>query len=435
MKFWIKLLLIWLLVHFFCLNIITFSFGFESKLISSWKEILIFVFFLFWIIVLLKNKKLSKIYENKTIFFLEISFLLLILLSFLINFFIKDIELYRYILTFKYDFFGFVIFFLFYNIANNIDFIKADFVKKLLYFYWKLIKISLILALFWYVIIAIKPWIIDIFWYNPDIHEWVVGEKPPAVYLTQKNHWLARNQFLFERPINYGFWLIAFWPLFYILFLRRRAFKKTYFRRITYFLNIISTFSRAAWWAWIFEIIILWLFEYRKNIKWFLKKVILPLFLLLGIISIIAYEHIILRYFSNSWHIQLFQKWLMMFTENPMLWKWAWYVGPASFWGWGIEFNPENQFLQILIEFWIILFLIWFIIYLFLNFFWIYSFIKSDKKDKKNFWILILLAFSVWMIWLSIEWMVLHSFVDRMIVYPLMLLYWLSLWIYLKEKN
>jgi hypothetical protein len=48
---------------------------------------------------------------------------------------------------------------------------------------------------------------------------------------------------------------------------------------------------------------------------------------------------------------------------------------------------------------------------------------------------LVMIAFSLGLFGLSIEWMVLHSFVDRMIVYPFVTLFGLYYAIYYKEKN
>ena len=48
---------------------------------------------------------------------------------------------------------------------------------------------------------------------------------------------------------------------------------------------------------------------------------------------------------------------------------------------------------------------------------------------------LIMIAFSIGLFWLSIEWMVLHSFVDRMIVYPFVVLLGLYYAVYYKEKK
>jgi hypothetical protein len=43
-------------------------------------------------------------------------------------------------------------------------------------------------------------------------------------------------------------------------------------------------------------------------------------------------------------------------------------------------------------------------------------------------------AFSLGLLGLSIEWLVLHSFVDRMVVYPFMALFGLAYAVYYKSK-
>jgi hypothetical protein len=47
---------------------------------------------------------------------------------------------------------------------------------------------------------------------------------------------------------------------------------------------------------------------------------------------------------------------------------------------------------------------------------------------------MIVFAFGVGILWLSIEGLVLHSFVDRMIVYPFMALFAIAYGLYIKEK-
>jgi O-antigen ligase len=114
--------------------------------------------------------------------------------------------------------------------------------------------------------------------------------------------------------------------------------------------------------------------------------------------------------------------------EKPILGRGAASAWPAShhLWEWK-EYNPENQYLQIWIEYGLIAFIGWMYLYLFLNFVWFKAF-KDDYMDEKSSkemknLSLIIFAFSLWMIGLSIEWLVLHSFVDRMIVYPFIALF------------
>lgn len=104
-------------------------------------------------------------------------------------------------------------------------------------------------------------------------------------------------------------------------------------------------------------------------------------------------------------------------------------MGPASHWDGGLAFNPENQYLQILIEFGIIGFILWMAIYLFLNWVGIRDFLKLWKSKEKQLpqHYQMIMAMSVGMIGLSICGLVLHSFTDRMIVYPMMAMFGLIL--------
>jgi|GEM_PF-4845826 len=59
----------------------------------------------------------------------------------------------------------------------------------------------------------------------------------------------------------------------------------------------------------------------------------------------------------------------------------------------------------------------------------------DQKKSKQNrFYGYIILAFSLGLLGLSIEGLVLHSFVDRMIVYPFMALFGIAFAVYYKNK-
>ncbi len=428
---WAKIFLLWLVLHFFLQNLITYAIWIDLGIFWLWKEIIIVFFFFLLLFLLFKTKEIKKIHKDKLIFTLELVFVFLVFLTFLVNFFFIWTSLKEYIMAFRYDLLAYLIFFIIYHL---LFFVKQEYIDKLVKFYWYLIKWLLIFALLWYFVLMIMPGWLSLFWYNDIIYDWEFLQAPPAAYYTQYNQWIVRNQALFERPISYWFFLVAFFPLFYMLFLRKRSFSRTWFWWWVYLLNIISTFSRAAWWAWFFEVLLLTLIDYRKNLKRFLKYILLPLVLVFSFIIYFWYNHVIDRQRSNTWHIQEFVKWWNMFTEAPLFGKWAAYVGPASHWWDWIAFNPENQFLQILIEFWIVWFLLWFFLYLFFVFVGFYYFYNTKEKDRKNnpylYW---LLAFSVGLIWLSIQWMVLHSFVDNMIVYPFMFLFALVFYLYHKK--
>lgn len=450
----IKIFLVWLMFHFFLYNFFTFSLWVQLEAIWAWKEIFIVVFALITWFFILKSMYWKQFVESKSILIMEIAFVLMILLWFFVNFIFKWTSIWEFIMVFKYDFMWFMIFFISYHLSY---YVKQESLEKLFSFYGKFIKICLVLALVWYAIIAVKPGFFKMFGYDRDIHEWKAGQRPPVVYFTQMNHGFVRNQFVFERPITWWFFLTAFWPLFYILYLRRKSFAKTWPWWWVYGFNILITFSRAAWIGWIAELIILWFLEYRKNIKQFIFKIIAPIVIIIWFISVFLFNDIVMRYFSNSWHIALFKSGVQMFMEEPIWGKGAWSAWPASHQiceSWTKEFcaeiaqinkehqttdlkwfNTENQFLQILVEFGLVIFWLYFFIFALMSLYWVYIYFKSSKNQIKDPSTWILIAFSVWMIGIGIEWFMLHSFVDRMNVYPMMFLYGIAYSIYVQKRS
>lgn len=424
----LQIFLLGLIVHFFIYNIVTYVVGASwpiMEVLWLWKEIFTIGFFGILVFYLLKYKEFSIFKHDKQLWWLQWTFLTLLVVTFIFTI-AKGLDVGLFVKAFKYDFIGYFIFFVSYYLYRYIPQWSTE---KLTKWYILIIQWLLVFALIWRFILLIKPGTFKIFGYTTTTIEGKVGEQPPAVYRTGEHQWYPRNQFLFERPISRGFFLVAFFPLFYILVLQRKSLRKTRFWRWVFALNIILTFSRAARWAWIIELIILGIASYRKNIKKYALKVLLPMIIVLAAIAFIGRSQIIDRSFSNTGHVQLFLQGREMFTDSPIIGEWAGYVGPASHWDGGLAFNPENQYLQILIEFGIIGFALWMVIYLFLNWVGIRDFIKLWKsKDKQlPMHYQMIMAMSVGMIGLSICGVVLHSFTDRMIVYPMMMMFGLIL--------
>jgi len=162
-------------------------------------------------------------------------------------------------------------------------------------------------------------------------------------------------------------------------------------------------------------------FILSKNRKRSLIRYGLPIVWVFLLISILWYEQIMNRWYSNYGHITMLKNWRAMFLDAPLRWNgWA-TAGPWSHWWW-VPFNPENQFLQIMIEFGLIWFIGWILLYVSLCLVWIKRRFAT-KIPLLQEWVL--LAVSIGMIGLAISWMVLHSFSDRMVVYPFMLLFWI----------
>lgn len=111
----------------------------------------------------------------------------------------------------------------------------------------KVLKTMLIAALARRWIVFFLPRLLEFAGYNSGIFEGEVGMAPPTTYYTEVNQGYPRNQFLFERPTSRGFFLIAFWPLFFVTSIRKRNKREAMMRFGIFGLNVLATFSRAAW--------------------------------------------------------------------------------------------------------------------------------------------------------------------------------------------
>jgi O-antigen ligase len=158
-------------------------------------------------------------------------------------------------------------------------------------------------------------------------------------------------------------------------------------------------------------------------------------------ITYLGRDQIISRDFSNTGHLRLILDAVQKIGERPIWWLGAGSAWPSSFYlGPGKSYNPENQYLQIWIEYWVIWFIWWMYLYLFLHRIG-YKAYRDEKnettsmvKQTKDYG-LILFAFSLGIFGLSIEGFVLQGFVDRMIVYPFMALFGITYALYLQSPH
>lgn len=436
-----KIFFIWLLLQFFVQTLVTYKLWLDWtfwKIVWMWKEIIIvgLIWFLWW--YFRKNKNFMAFFKKFPLKNFVRVFLATILVSFLVSVFINHSGVGTWIMSIKYSMIGFLIFIVFFAItllffgAREINLVKR---------YSKIMKTLLIGSLLWRGIIWLMPNVLKFAGYNQFNYEGDVGISPPAAYYTRYDSWLVRNQFLFERPISRGFFLIAFRPLFFILCFKNKSRGQKLLRGSLYGLAIMSTFSRAAWAVWILQTIILILFQFPKKYWKMALRAFLPLMLLFGVVTFFWQKQIISREFSNTGHFKMVVEALNKIWERPIWWQWAGTAGPASHQVEGItSYNPENQYLQIWIEYGIL----WFIGRLFLYgslHRMAYKSYEEEKKTedkhtkKRRLYSTIVFAFWIWILWLSIEWLVLHSFVDRMIVYPFMALFAIAYGLYIKEKQ
>jgi hypothetical protein len=157
-------------------------------------------------------------------------FILLFLASCLIFFIlavlIQSVGLSPFILSIKYDLLPFFIFGLGMGLGL-IVFTEKD--KELFQLYKKLTIGCLWGGFFRRLIVYMVPNFLRHFGYNRENFEGTIGAQPPSAYYTLVKPNLpgsyVRNQFLFERPISFGFRLIAFFPVFVLNRLRKKKFK------------------------------------------------------------------------------------------------------------------------------------------------------------------------------------------------------------------
>lgn len=97
----------------------------------------------------------------------------------------------------KYNILGFLIFILGVGISR---FFPLQ--KSLIRWYDQLLKWVIYGAFIRWAIILLLPSFLKLFGYSRDSFEGTLSSNPPAVYYDQNGKQLARNQFIFERPLS-----------------------------------------------------------------------------------------------------------------------------------------------------------------------------------------------------------------------------------------
>lgn len=432
-----KFFVIGLVLHFFAHTLITFGFGREStvrNIIRAWKEL--------WIagaagsIIRLSWQHKDELKARRQA--LPIKNIVRatgigIVVAWLIGLTLTPSSLTEYLMAMRYDYTGFVIFII--SFIGWRWFLREQ-DRDLPVWISKVLKTMLIAALIRRWVIFFLPRLLEFAGYNSGTFEGEVGMAPPTTYYTDVNQWYPRNQFLFERPTSRGFFLIAFWPLFFVTSIRKRNKREAMMRFGIFGLNVLATFSRAAWLWWLIQTTIIVIIDNRKMLGKAFLYYLLPWILVLWAVTYVGRDQILNRSFSNLWHIQHTLKAVEMVANAPIVGQGPGKAGPVTHHGDNpTAYNPENQFLTIWIQYGIIGFGIWMYIYLWMMRIGVKAFdtmeekklTKENRKRARS-----VFALSLWLFGLSIEGMFLHSFIDRMIVYPFMLVMGLTFAIYYK---
>lgn len=455
----IKIFLIGLLLQFLLQTFVTYKLGFDGAVRNVvWlrKELLILVFFA--IILTLLRKKAKEIWfqnlrswlKSQKAFRFLTYFVILCGVTFVLALLVQRVGIGTYILTVKYDILGFLIFMLGMFLALLLP-ISTRRNRR----YNGLLKRVVYGAFVWRAAIAFLPSLLKLFGYSRDSFEGTLSGNPPAVYYTEINQGHARNQFLFERPISLWFFLIAVWPLFALLYLRKLSIKDKLGRTFAFGALVFSTYSRAAMAVRVLQTGVLLLLLYPKHAKKLLLYVALP-GVLAFIVAFFTLKSVFFRAHSNTWHLKLLVEGVELGMTKPLAGRGAGYSGPASHQlcldtqdnprcdqireintKYSMQtpgYNPENQYVQIFMEYGLLGLIPWLLCFgrlLRMTLRQVYAYALEVKKGKKSdpktlTKLLTAIAFGLGLWGLAIEGLVLHSFVDRMIVYPFMLLF--GLW-------
>lgn len=292
------------------------------------------------------------------------------------------------------------------------------------FFVWTLVSV-VVIWFFWQWAKLIFP---DFFFwlgYGPlnDFFFWV---HPPIYYLT--GFWgTLRWQWIFAGPNNYGYFLVVFLPLIISYFkFSLNSWKDIFIKKqnlislFVYFLRfgaIVLTLSRSALLGTIVVLFLMNIHRWKRH--WKISIAIIGI----GIIGIFGLSFLkesstlahITAKFSSIWYV----------LSKP-LWYGLWSSWPAIHHNGNIL--PENYFIQLLIDIWIIGFLI---------FVWWY--IVCRKKIKKMFhgelFGSYIRAFAIGWIALLIMWIFLHVFEDSMVNYTFFTFFGVIIWYVFHTKK
>jgi hypothetical protein len=272
-------------------------------------------------------KSTTKIWQNRLFQYAFWIWVISVGVSYLVAWGAHGTSLVTFLISARYTFFPPVIILIGAGCVPLLGEDPLEYIKKR-FVLW--IKILLVGALVRYIVIWNTPKVLMNLGYTTRSCEGEIGKAPPAVYRTNECYGFARNQFVFERPTSRGFFLVAFWPLFYLYVLKGRNNRYHRYRAGIYGLNIIATFSRAAWGAWIIEILMIGLIEHVRHWRKYLFR-----FVILGVIfplfgALLFKNRLIQRGYSDTGHIAHTVQALKKIAQKPLQGRGPGSAGPAS---------------------------------------------------------------------------------------------------------
>lgn len=438
----IKIFFIGMVRQFLAHTIITYGFQLPSSLafIWVWKEVIIVGLSLLIGWFTIKNHHYrTQLRWNK----LFITIIALIICSGSISLFnsliIHGQSIQEFIISAKFNYIPLLIFIVW---AGSSYLINKEQTESIISTVITTIKRVLIFSLFWYGILHTIPNVLDwIGFAQPGMSiEWSAGTPPPSLYLTDFYSGYVRNQGPFGGPLSLWFYVVAMRRFFYAFQLHKKKLSDTRGRWLLYIMIVISTYSRAARGIFLVSSILLLLLIQRKYSKYIIALGAT------GILAIIVYilsggtSELFLRTRSDKGHIEYFIQGMELVKQH-----WLWGLGASSVGPWShhmsdIEkvFNPENQYMQIWLEYGLGGVITWILSYI--------TILIHPCKQRYQHWIqkiktplspttIAYIGIFAGIISLSIAGMVLHPFVDSSSIYPFMMLSGLIFWYYHRRQQ
>lgn len=474
----IRILQRWLVgmtLPFVIRTILVYGYGVDvPEAFWLWKEVIIGGVLVagLWSIIFgrTREKRISSLRELcSDNFFLSMWCLLcaLVAISMILAFGVHDQSLREWIVFVKYDIFPRIVLLTGYVITRTVWW--YDHLAKTMQ---TIISALLVVGVVrWW----LSVWFPDLLWglgYSMDAYQRSESAAPPVRYLTQVWRWYIRNSSVFGGPTSWWFFLIAFapryvWRWLHILADDRKRLQAVFWI-VLLVINVGLTFSRAAWGVFAVEFLLIIIIHivdwYNKQTKKDQANRVQTLFswlasgvknssvvrasgLLFGagvwwVCATIGLIHlagpvdvpqaadrdqgVFSRDLSDQGHYELLVEWIQKVWQSPRVG-----YGVASVWPGAYRtqeaistqeydqtnvYHPENQYIQIMMELGIVGFAIWMGLWIVVG--------RNIMKRWKNDGMYVLLG----AVGLAIAWLVLHSMMESMSIYPWMLMMGAYLW-------
>jgi len=465
MKFLIIILVALLPLHALLVTTLKCKFWLDTNILRFWKEIILAVLFIATFFQTMKkyNWNFSKLYKNNYLLWMITLFSLFSFAFIFLPFLQPKLASY---LGFKYDVFFLIalVIWLYLNIVreNLNTILKTVFISS-----WFILSIFTPWYLFWDI-----SAVTSIFWFSSEVSTYTANS---CISFSQNVEWQHRFQWSFAWPIRWSVFLTVFYVIYLWFILHKKEklnspiipFNKgdkqknmstEGFNPLYYLLLLIipSIFVVTAIFSSYSKTTILWLifwisvFSYLTYKIKFNKKISKKIITVISVIPALALISVALLKKDLFLHlgsvINRFDNIITsieMFIYNPFGY-WLWIAGPASWtgnsiesaWNWQIavasswsthKFLPENWFLQILLEQW----LIWLSIFLSLMLIiWLKLLdIVKNKKDYLSIWIFTSYVSIIFMANFT------HAFEESATSYILFLIIWAYIAKYWKIKK